>query len=148
MASLVAQWWRIHLPLQDTGDQSLDQEDPWRRKRQPTPVFLPGKSHGQRSLAGYSPWDLKESDTTEQLTNMHSFQPWSVGWRAMRQGCNVAEERPIEDGNRPGNQACIFMEPSTDEALWLCQAAHAWSFCKGVGILCPTLQYFRLLLLP
>ena len=30
-----------------------------------TPVFLPGESHGQRSLAGYSPWDHKESDTTE-----------------------------------------------------------------------------------
>ena len=29
---------------------------PWRRKWQPTPVFLPGKSHGQRSLGGYSPW--------------------------------------------------------------------------------------------
>ena len=32
---------------------------------QPTPVLLPGESHGQRSLAGYSPWRLKESDTTE-----------------------------------------------------------------------------------
>ena len=32
---------------------------PWRRKWQPTPVFLPGKSHGQRSLSGYSPWDHK-----------------------------------------------------------------------------------------
>ena len=40
---------------------------PWRRKRQPAPVFLPGKSHGQRSLAGYSPWGYKESDTTERL---------------------------------------------------------------------------------
>ena len=46
--------------------------DPWvrkipgRRKWQPTPVFLPGKFHGQRSLAGYSPWGRKESDTTEQ----------------------------------------------------------------------------------
>ena len=40
---------------------------PWRRKWQPTPVLLPGKSHGQRSLADYSPWDRKESDTTEQL---------------------------------------------------------------------------------
>ena len=38
-----------------------------RRKWQPTPVFLPGKSHGQKSLAGYSPWGRKESDTTEQL---------------------------------------------------------------------------------
>ena len=39
----------------------------WRRKWQPTPVFLPGKSHGQRSLAGYSLWGHKELDTTEQL---------------------------------------------------------------------------------
>ena len=38
---------------------------PWKRKWQPTPVFLPGKSHGQRSLAGYSPWNCKESDITE-----------------------------------------------------------------------------------
>ena len=35
---------------------------PWRRKWQPTPVFLPGESHGQRSLVGYSPWGRKESD--------------------------------------------------------------------------------------
>ena len=35
---------------------------PWRRKWQPTPVFLPGESHGQRSRAGYSPWGYKESD--------------------------------------------------------------------------------------
>ena len=40
---------------------------PWRRKWQPTPVFLPGKSHGWRSLAGYIPWGCKELDTTEQL---------------------------------------------------------------------------------
>ena len=40
---------------------------PWRRKWQPTPVFLPGKSHGPRSLVGYCPWGHKESDTTERL---------------------------------------------------------------------------------
>ena len=40
---------------------------PWRRKWQPTPVLLPGKSHGQRSLVGYSLWGHKESDTTERL---------------------------------------------------------------------------------
>ena len=38
---------------------------PWRMKWQPTPVFLPGESHGQRSLAGFSPCGHKESDTTE-----------------------------------------------------------------------------------
>ena len=43
----------------------------WRRKWQPTPVFLPGKSHGQRSLAGYSPRGRKESDTTERLSTAH-----------------------------------------------------------------------------
>ena len=39
----------------------------WRRKQQSTPVLLPRKSHGQRSLVGYSPWGHKELDTTEQL---------------------------------------------------------------------------------
>ena len=38
---------------------------PWRRKWQLTPVFFPEESHGQRSLAGYSPWGLKELETTE-----------------------------------------------------------------------------------
>ena len=39
----------------------------WRRRWHPTPVLLPGKSHGQRSLVGCSPWGRKESDTTERL---------------------------------------------------------------------------------
>ena len=41
---------------------------PWRREWLPTPVFLPGELHGQRSLAGYSPWGQKELDTTERIT--------------------------------------------------------------------------------
>ena len=39
----------------------------WRRKWQPTPVFLPGESHGRRNLTGYSPWGPKELDMTERL---------------------------------------------------------------------------------
>ena len=46
--------------------QSLGQEDPWKRKWQPTPVFLLGESHAQRSLVGYGPWGHKESDMTEE----------------------------------------------------------------------------------
>jgi len=38
---------------------------PWRREWHPTPLFLPGESHGQRSPVGYSPWGLEESDMTE-----------------------------------------------------------------------------------
>ena len=51
-------------------------EIPWRRAWQPTPVFFPGESHGQRSLAGYSPCGHKESDTTKQLsiqTHIHGL---------------------------------------------------------------------------
>ena len=41
---------------------------PWGRKRSPVPIFLPGESHGQRSLLGYSPWGLQELDMTERLS--------------------------------------------------------------------------------
>ena len=47
---------------------------PWRRAQQPTPVFLPGESHGERSLAGYSPWSHKKSnmiEVTEHRTAQH-----------------------------------------------------------------------------
>ena len=50
-----------------TQVQSLGQEDPLEEEMATTPGFLPGKSHGQRSLAGYSPRGHQESDTTEQL---------------------------------------------------------------------------------
>ncbi|XP_043737882.1 uncharacterized protein LOC122680493 [Cervus elaphus] len=46
---------------------------PWRKKWQPTPVFLPGERHGQRSLGGCSPWGCKESDTAEQACTTTPF---------------------------------------------------------------------------
>ena len=55
------------LTMQETQVQSLGQEDPWRRKWQPTPVFLPGESHGWRNLVGYSPRGLQRVGQTEQL---------------------------------------------------------------------------------
>ena len=55
--------------MQETQVWSLGGEDPLEgRAWQPAPVFLPGKPHGQRILAGYSSWGHKEWDTTEQLT--------------------------------------------------------------------------------
>ena len=48
---------------------------PWRRKWQPTAVLLPGESHGQRSLGGYSPWGHKESDITQWLDNSGHKSP-------------------------------------------------------------------------
>ena len=51
--------------LKDSGFDPWVRKIPWRRKWKPTPVLLPGESHGQRSLAGYSPWGCKVSETTE-----------------------------------------------------------------------------------
>ena len=57
-----------HPVMQGTRVQSLGQEDPLEKEMaKSTPVLVPGKSHGQRSLVGYSPWGHKESDTTERL---------------------------------------------------------------------------------
>ena len=58
--------------MQKSRVWSLGQEDPWRRKWQPTPVFLPGVSHGQRSLEGYSPWGHKGWDATEHALSVES----------------------------------------------------------------------------
>ena len=65
--------WESHRPAflpASAGDKRCSFDPwvgkiPWRRKWQPTPVFLLEKSHGQRRQAGYSLWDGKESDTTE-----------------------------------------------------------------------------------
>ena len=67
LASLVAQRLKRLPAMQETWVRSLGWEDPWTRKWQPTPVFLPGESHGRRSLVGYSPRGRKELDMTEQL---------------------------------------------------------------------------------
>ena len=51
--------------MQETSSVPGSGRSPEMRAWQPTPVFLPGQSHGQRSLVGYSPWCHKESDMTE-----------------------------------------------------------------------------------
>ena len=57
---------------------------PWRRRWQPTPVLLPGKSHGWRSLVGSSPWSRKELDMTERLHfhfSLFTFMRWRRKWQ-------------------------------------------------------------------
>ena len=73
-AFLMAQMVKNPPARQKTSVQSLGQEDTWRREQLSTLVFLPGEFHGQRNLAGYSPWGHKESDTTEWLTFLVKVQ--------------------------------------------------------------------------
>ena len=89
MAPLVAQMVKNLPAMQETWVQSLGWEDPWRRERLPTPVFLPGESHEQRNVGGYSPWGRKELDVTEWLTLSHKLlvnRHWWIDaslWRSL-----------------------------------------------------------------
>ena len=67
----------------------------WRRKWQPTPVLLPGKFHGWRSLVGYSPWGHKESDTTNFILFL-SIAPFGEGNGNLLQ-CSCLEN-PMDGG--------------------------------------------------
>ena len=69
--------------MQETQVLSLGQEDPQEKEMATTPVFLSEKSHGQRSQAGYNPWDHKELDTTERLS-MSTSEPSGWPGRAKR----------------------------------------------------------------
>ena len=60
--------------VQDNWVRSLVTKIPWRREWLCSPIFLPGKSHGQKNMADYSPWDRKESDTVEYVrAHTHNF---------------------------------------------------------------------------
>ena len=67
---------------------------PWRRKWQPTPVFLLGESYGQRNLVGYSPWGHKESDMTEQLHLYHLQGRLALASQQRWSGCVSAPSPP------------------------------------------------------
>ena len=68
-ASLVAQMVKNPPAMPETWVRSLGQEDPLEKDTVTHSVFLPGESHGQRSLAGHSSWGCNESDMTELLNS-------------------------------------------------------------------------------
>ena len=75
---------------QETQVRSLCGKIPWSRKWQPTPVFLPGKSHGQRSLAGLSPWGHIVSDMSEQLSkHIHTHNSKELNINFLCQNINI-----------------------------------------------------------
>ena len=77
-------------PMQETWVPSLGLEDPLEKEMATQPVFLPGESHGRRSLVGYSPWGYKESDTTKRL---HLTLPYlTLAPRCLMEACKTARE--------------------------------------------------------
>ena len=71
---------------------------PWRRKWQPTPVFLPGKSYGQRSLAGYSPWGRKELDTTEATYHSTNYTYMEECESILKLQAKIKQDKARPDG--------------------------------------------------
>ena len=82
---------------------------PWRRKWQPTPVFLPWKSHGQRSLVGYSPWGRKIGHSLVIKQPPHGFGSTNSGISHVLGGSSIqdwAERSLVADRTSPWLQTC------------------------------------------
>ena len=99
---------------QKTQVQFLGQKDPWRKKWQPIPVFLPGESHGQRSLAGYSPRGPEESGMTERLSTQKYKKKKlrCIKWNTHNcTDCDFKKEKPM----LAGSQVSLT---STQQCFW------------------------------
>ena len=88
----------------------------WRRKWQPTPVFLPGKFHGLRSLVGYSPWGQKEVDTTERLDFTPQFNN------------NISQFLQVRDQLGGSGWGLSFRCPEVWHSRWLSWITVKWIF--------------------
>ena len=101
---------------------------PWRSKQQPTPVFLPGESHGQRNLVGYSPQGLKESDTTEatwhtkilgsgrspgEVATRSSFLAWKISQTEEPDGLQAIESKEWNTAEHTPTQRSFMTEGYT-----------------------------------
>ena len=125
-----ARWASICLQCGRPGFDPWVGKIPWRRQWHPTPALLPGKSHGQRSLVGYSPWGRKESDTTEWFSL--SFFPlglpltavWKIrlSWWPRRWLCPDllpgSRKSPGEGNGYPLQYSYSCLEDSMDRGAW------------------------------
>ena len=161
--SQVALVVKMLLPMQETWVRHpWVGRIPWSSKRQPTPVFLPGKFHGQRSLAGYSPWGCRKLDTTEQVST-HTYTildspPWptpttSCGSQSHKQSHpNILHMGPVTSDpgediiHRPATFCwCIFVDTwglhvRRESKGVVKTVSHVWFFCDpglSIRLLCP-----------
>ena len=143
--------------MQETWVRTLGWEDPWRRKWQLTPVFLPGESHGGRSLVGYSPRGHKESDTTkllhllflrhysESLLKWERLQKWraSSAWRwcfrrrlcvtVFRQKTDVLDFMILCWGGRQGRRGReCYLQPTWVFSFWSYEGIESILVCVSI----------------
>ena len=120
----VAQMVKKLPAIQESWVLSLGQEDSLEKGMATHPVFLPGESHGQRSLAGYSPWGHKESDKTERLTlSLSRF--WEEAPQAQRG--NKTNGQASWAHKVPGNRGEALISP----AAALCQLSNQCHLHEG-----------------
>ena len=112
---------------------------PWRKDWLPTPVFLPGEFHTERSLAGYSPWGHQELDTTERLTLFYlhvimeanksqdfpSANWWYNSVRVLRPESQVANGISLGPSVKAQEPGVSMSEPSR---RWTNQREQIWLF--------------------
>ena len=119
-ASLVAQTVKSLYAMRETWVRSPGQEDSLGRKWQPTPVLLPEKFHGWRSLVGYSPWVGEESDMTEQLH-------WFTAAAAAKSLQSCPTLRDPREGSPPGSPLPGILQARTLE--WVAISfSNAWKW--------------------
>ena len=87
---------------------------PWRRAWQPTPVFLPGELHGQRSQVGYSAWGCKELDTTE--ATQHAGMGFPGGTMVKNLPTNAEDTRDV--GSTPGSRKWLPTQVLSGKFPW------------------------------
>ena len=127
-------------------------EIPWRRKWQPTLIFLPGKSHGQRNLIGYSPWGHKESDTAERArthTHPHVYIYacvciWCWSWNSNTLATSCEEltqwKRPwcwegLEAGGEGDDRGWDCWRASPTQWTWVWVNSRSWWWTGRPGML-------------
>ena len=114
--SLVAQMVKNLPAMQETWVRLLGLEEPLEEGMQSTPVFLPGEFHGQRNMAGYSPWGCKESDMTKQLsTTQCSKDRQKKTYRFEEENkstCKVIKKKKTSDFRR-------LMKTKNQEVVWV-----------------------------
>ena len=118
--------------MQEMQVQSLVGKVSWRRKRLPTPVLLPRKSHGWRSLAGYSPWGDMELSTTWWLNNCYYHAgklstEWLLNWLKLTQQGEVEWGFNAQKSEWRANVYPVMTQPIT-EGFFPWGARGRWNF--------------------